>query len=36
MHAKYRVAAAIPAHIASHWIERGTLIQTNELAREAA
>lgn len=29
-------AAALPAHIASHWIERGTLIQTNELAREAA
>lgn len=29
-------AAALPAHIASHWIERGALIQTNEMAREAA
>lgn len=29
-------AAALPPHIAAHWIERGTLITTNELAREAA
>lgn len=29
-------AAALPPHIAAHWIERGTLVTTNELAREAA
>ncbi|THF58040.1 ATP-binding protein [Pseudothauera rhizosphaerae] len=29
-------AGALPAHIASRWIERGNLIATNEKAREAA
>jgi hypothetical protein len=29
-------ADALPPHIASHWLERGTLVATNEHAKEAA
>lgn len=29
-------AAALPPHVASYWLERGTLIESNEIAREAA
>lgn len=29
-------ASALPPHIASHWIERGNLVATNEPVREAA
>lgn len=29
-------AEALPPHIASHWLERGTLVATNEHAKEAA